>query len=164
MNTVWVLVCDAARGRVFEVRERQPSWHLLETFEHEESRSKARALVSDRSGRSVSRGGSVHHNALAPSSSPKEVECGHFVHTLATMLDRGMRSKRFRRWVLVAPPHVLGILRKELTGELVENLMGTIDKDLSRLPARELAERLRDAVRIPIDQREEVGAIGPPPD
>jgi protein required for attachment to host cells len=153
MNTVWVLVCDAARGRLFEVRENEP-WRLLETFTHEESREKASDLVSDHAGRRSSQGASVHHNAMAPASTPKEVEQGHFVHLLAKNLDQAMRSKRFRRWVLVAPPHVLGMLRKELTPELHEALMASVDKDLSQLEVRELGERLRDTVRIPVDQRD----------
>jgi protein required for attachment to host cells len=111
-------------------------------------------------GHSSSEGGSVHHNALAPASSPKDVEKGHFVHTLATMLDQAMRSRRFHRWVLVAPAHFLGMLKKELTVELQKHLLASIDKDLNHLDTRDLAERLRDVVRIPPDQREALGQTG----
>jgi protein required for attachment to host cells len=156
MNTVWVLVCDAARGRLLEVQGDEPSWHLIETLKHDESRSKSSELVGDRSGRSSSQGASVHHNALSPASTPKEVEQGHFAHTLAKMLDQAMRSKRFRRWVLVAPPHFLGILKRELTPALLENLMTTVDKDLCHLDSHALATHLGDAVRVPADQRDVV--------
>ena len=154
MNTVWILVCDSARGRLFETRGNDPAWNLLEVLGHAESRSKTSELVSDHSGQSSSQGPSVHHNALAPSSSPKEVEKGHFGHTLATMLDRAMRSKRFDGWVLVAPPQFLGMMKKELTPELQKHLMASVDKDLTHIDAKELAERLRDTVRIPLDQQE----------
>jgi protein required for attachment to host cells len=163
MNTVWVLVCDAARGRLFEIRGGDDAWHLLETFAHGESRSKASDLVSDHSGQSTSQGSSVHHNALAPASSPKEVERGHFAHELGTMLDQAMRSKRFHRLVLAAPPQFLGMLKKELTHELTGHLMATVDKDLSRFESHELVEHLRDAVRIPPDQREVVHETGKHP-
>jgi protein required for attachment to host cells len=92
----------------------------------------------------------VHHNAFAPASSPKEVEKGHFVHSLAMMLDQAMRSRRFDRLVLVAPPHVLGMLKKELTPELGKHLLGTVGKNLNHLTAEELADELRDVVRIPL--------------
>jgi protein required for attachment to host cells len=154
MNTVWILVCDAARGRLFEIRGDNPAWDLIETFSHPESRSKATELVTDHMGRNSSEGGSVRHNALTPASSPKEVEKGHFVHTLATMLDQAMRTRRFHRWVLVAPAHFLGMLKKELTVELGKHLMASLDKDLNHLDAHHLAERLHDIVRIPPDQRE----------
>ena len=156
MNTVWILVCDSARGRLFETRGNDPTWKLVEVFGHAESRSKVSDLVGDHSGQSSSQGPSVHHNALAPSSSPKEVEKGHFGHTLLTMLDQAMRSKRFDGWVLVAPPHFLGMLKSELTSELQKHLIASLDKDLTHLAAPELAERLRETVRIPIGQQEVV--------
>jgi protein required for attachment to host cells len=154
MNNVCVLVCDAARARLFEIRGNDSTWHLLEAFSHSESRSKTTELVSDHSGQSSSQGASARHNALAPSTSPKEVEKGHFAHTLATWLDQAMRSQRLGRWVLVAPPHFLGMVKKELTSDLKKHLMTTVDQDLGRLAAKDLAAKLHDAVHIPVDERQ----------
>jgi protein required for attachment to host cells len=148
VNNVWVLVCDAAKARVFDVRDGDPTWHTVELVLHERSRSKASELVGGPSGTRSSEGGSVHHNALAAASSPKEVEKEGFAHTLATTLDRGLRSARFRKWVLVAPPHFLGLMRKELTRELEKHLLTTVDKDYNDLDVHDLSERLREAVRI----------------
>lgn len=159
MNIVWILVCDSARGRLFETRGDGASWDLLEVLAHSESRSKASELSSDHAGQSSSQGPSVHHNALAPSSSPKDVEKGHFGHALVTMLDRAMRAKTFDRLVLVAPPHFLGMLKNELTPELRKHLVATVDKDLTHVDAPALTERLRETVRIPVDERD---IVGPP--
>jgi protein required for attachment to host cells len=156
MNKVWILVCDSARARLFEVEDGDPAWRAVDTFDHPKSRSRASALVGDHSGQRSSQGPSVHHNALAPSSSPKEIEKGHFGHSLAKMLDQATRSKRFDRWVLVAPPHFLGMLRNELSPELQKQLMATVDKDLSHLDVHSLTQRLRDTVRIPPDERNSV--------
>jgi len=153
MNNVWVLVCDAARARIFAVSEESP-WHLVESFRHDEGRSKVSELASDRAGRSSPRGGSVHHNALAAPSSPKEREEGHFVQTLATFLEQGALSHRFHRWVLVAPPHMLGLLKGTQSPELAKRLLATVDKDLTELATEDLGARLHDAVRIPPDQLE----------
>jgi protein required for attachment to host cells len=154
MNTVWVLVCDAAKAQFYEVRGTGSAWHPLETLSHDESRSKSSDLSSDRSGSRSSEGASAHHNALAPASSPKEVERGHFVHTLATRLDSAMRARKFYRWVLVAPPQVAGLLKKDLTRELEKHLLTTVSEHLTHLDVHELSTKLRDAVRIPLDQQE----------
>jgi protein required for attachment to host cells len=151
MNIVWILVCDAAKARLFEIRQGDPSWHPVELVMHEASRSKASELVSDKAGSRSSEGGSVHHNALAPGSSPKNVEKDHFAHSLATTLDRALRATRFQNWVLVAPPHFLGLMKKELGSELAKSLMATVDKDLTGLDIHALAERLHGAVRIPVN-------------
>jgi protein required for attachment to host cells len=157
MNTVWILVCDSAKSRLFEARAGGKSaWELLEATTHEESRSKASALVSDRSGSRSSEGASVHHNALAPSSLPKDVEAGNFARALVKTLDQAMRSQRFAKWVLVAPPHFLGIVKKELTTELAKHLLTTVDKDLTGLEAHALAARLHDVARIAADEYEAV--------
>ena len=80
MNNVWVLVCDAGRGRVFAVSPDAPSWQLVESFRNDEARTKASDLVTDREGRGSSVGGSAHHNALAPSTSLKEQSERRFAH------------------------------------------------------------------------------------
>jgi protein required for attachment to host cells len=154
MSKIWILVCDAARARLFEVQDGDPTWRAVDTFDHPESRSKASALVGDHSGQRSSEGPSVHHNALAPSSSPKDIEKGRFGHSLAKMLDQAMRSKRFDRWVLVAPPHFLGMLRNELSHELEKQLMATVDKNLNHLDVRALAQRLRNTVGLAPDTRD----------
>ena len=100
-------------------------------------------------GRSSSEGGSVHHNALAPASSPKEVEKGHFAHELGMMLDQAHRAGKLHRLVLVAPAHFLGLLKGELTPEVQKSLVTTIDKDFSHLDGPLLAERLRHLVGLP---------------
>ena len=158
MNNIWVLVCDAAKARFFEIRSGDPTWHVLEVVSHEESRSKTSELTGSPSGSRSSQGGSVHHNALAPPTSPKDVEKAGFAHTLATKLDEAMRSARFRKWVLVAPPHFLGLMRKELTSALEKHLLTAVDKDLGHLALHDLSERLRDAVRMPLDEQESTRA------
>ncbi len=151
MNNVWVLVCDSSRGRLFDVGGNGASeWRLLDVFNHAESRSKAADLVSDNLGQRSGQGAGVHHNALAPSSDPKETEKAHFGHALATILDEALRSNRFGHWVLVAPPHFLGMVKNELNPELQKHLLASLDKDLTHVDAAELAERLRDLVRTPV--------------
>ncbi len=148
----WILVCDAARAKLFETRDDDPAWHVRGTFEHAQSRRRTSELASDHLGQRSSEGPAAHHSALAPASSPKEVEKGHFGHALATVLDQAMRSQRFDRWVLVAPPHFLGMLKKELTPELQKHLVATVDKDLLHLDIADLTERLKDAIRAPVKQ------------
>ena len=153
MNTIWVLVCNASRGRIFEILEPAADWKQIDVFAHGESRQHVEEIVSDRAGSKSSLGGSSHHGALAPSTDPKDVEKAHFSHSLARSLDHAMRDNRFKAWVLVAPPQFLGLLRAELTPELKKHLITSVDKDLTHLTLGELSERLRDEALLPPDQR-----------
>lgn len=154
MNNVWVLVCDAARGRVFSVSGNNAEWRPVQSFRHDSARSKSSELVTDREGRRASVGASSHHNALAPSSSLKEQGERRFAHELSTFLEREAQEHRFHRWVLVAPPQMLGMVKAALSPTLAARLMTTVDKDLTEFGEAELEERLHDAVRIPPDQLE----------
>jgi protein required for attachment to host cells len=156
MNNVWILVCNSARARFFEKRKGERSWYLLNEVTHDESRARASELASDQSGNRSSEGASVHHNALAPASSPKEVEKSHFARELAGILDQAQRSARFRRWVLASSPHFAGLVRSELTRELEKGLLATVDKDLCYLGAEELAARLEDVARIPVNEEDPI--------
>ena len=153
MGTLWVLVCDSAKARFFEVGEGESRWRLVSEAFHAGSRSKAADLVSDRSGTRSSEGASVHHNALAPASLPKEVQKQHFAHELGKTLDRALRSSQLRRWVLVAPPHFAGLIEQELTPGLERSLLTTVGKDMNDLDERELEEALRESLRVPKDAR-----------
>jgi protein required for attachment to host cells len=153
MDTVWILVCDSARARFFETSDEASPWRLLETLSHDASRAKTAELASDQQGTRSSEGASVHHNALAPASSPKENEKASFAQSLVSRLDRGMRAHRFLRWVLVAPPHFVGLVKAELTLELEKHLLATVDKDLAGLETAELVARLKDVARLPVDLR-----------
>ncbi len=156
MSTMWILVCDSSKARFFEVRNGDVPWHLLTEVFHEGSRSKAAILEGDRSGSRSSQGRSVHHNALAPASSPKDVEKQHFAHELAKTLDQAQRSSRFHHWVLVAPPHFVGLIERELTPELEKSLLTKVNKDFNHLDAHELKDRLGEAVHLPLDQQSSV--------
>jgi protein required for attachment to host cells len=131
MNTVWVLVCDAGRARFFELNGDNPTW----------------SLVSERL-----------HEGGGPTGGPtKDVDKSQFAHTLGATLDQAMRQARFGHWVLVAPPHFVGLVKKELTPQLEKHLMTTVDKDLAHETVEELARKLREAVSVPLDQRDAVG-------
>jgi protein required for attachment to host cells len=144
MNTVWLLVCDAAHARIFEIQSNlngvASKWESIQTFEHATSRLRTGEIVSD--------------TALAASSSPKETEKDHFKHELVGFLDQAMRSHKFKHLVLCAPPQFLGKLKNELSSELKTHLLSTVDKDLTHLSGDALTERLKEDVKIPIDQLE----------
>jgi protein required for attachment to host cells len=153
MTTVWILVCDAAKARTFEVRPGNAEWQAVKVALHDDSRKKATELVSDHSGSRSSEGGTVHHNALAPSSSPKDVEKERFARSLADMLDHELRAARFDKWVLVAPPHFVGLMKQSISEAVGKHLLAIVEKDLNHLDVHALADRLRDAIRVPREER-----------
>ena len=65
--------------------------------------------------------------AMGSRTSPKEAEFEHFAHELAQALHDGHGQQAYKRIVLVAPPHFLGLLRKMLN-DTVSKLISAEDR------------------------------------
>jgi protein required for attachment to host cells len=143
-STVWVLVCDASRARLFEVK-RGDELGMIEELDHPSSRARARDLMADAQGRKPN-GQPGHRNnhrpGAEPDTDPKEVEAIKFAQTLAAKLDKARVERSFDRLVLAAPPHFLGLLKGELDEQVQKLLALTVSKDLTGIEVRELQERL----------------------
>ena len=62
------------------------------------------------------------------------------------MIDKAAAAEQFDRLVVVAPPHVLGDLRKALHKKSDALLAGELHKDLTHLDGDALAAHLTDWV------------------
>lgn len=136
----WIVVCDAARARVFESRGNLQHLALVAQLEHPQSRRKEEALGMVRRG-SVTTGTGIH-GGLPEQTSPKEHEAEQFARILADRMNHAVADQTCQRLVLVAPPHFLGLLRKQLNSAAQACLHRTIDKDYTQLALQELATAL----------------------
>ncbi len=65
-----------------------------------------------------------------------------FAHKLAQLLDSSEKKKEFNHLVLIAPPVILGKIRPYLTKNVEKCIVAEIDKELTRMPERELYDYL----------------------
>jgi len=145
---VWVLVADASRARIFEVKIGSNAFELVHDYPHPASRLKDHDVGSDRPGR-VSQSHAGPHPGKGSRSgtdehSFKETEHDHFARELCGELTRGLNEHRCGRVVLVANPEFLGHLREVADHNLTKHVSEGVAKDYTSLDPRELAERLRD--------------------
>ena len=61
---------------------------------------------------------------------------------LAGRLDVAIRGGETKRLIMVAPPRALGVIRQAYTQPLRDALRAEIDKDLVKLPIREIERHL----------------------
>ena len=145
-HETWIVVADAARARIFrqegEARELVPAWE----YEPVGSRLQSREIASDRPGRTFNSGDPGRH-AKAPPTDPARYESERFARDVAGKLDEDRKKGRFDRLVIVAAPQFLGDLRATMPAPLKACVETEIDKDLSRLPPREIRDHLENAAR-----------------
>ena len=133
MPTTWIVAADASRARILQVADRE---RLVEVDDllNPEGRLQDRELTTDANPRLHGPGG------LSAREEPSAVEhtVEMFSKRIGNYLEKARTEHRYDRLVLVAPPKVLGMMRKELGKEVEKLVMDELDKDLSWFNAREI--------------------------
>jgi protein required for attachment to host cells len=140
-EAIRIVVADGSRARLFCSDHATGSLEERESYVNPELRQRDQDLVTDRPGRAFDSGGAGRH-AIEPPTPPGEQAMERFATELARSLEHDRATGVFARLGLVANPHMLGLLRKALHRETERVVAFTIDKDLVRLDAEALRERL----------------------
>lgn len=98
-------------------------------------------------GRSFDRVGGGRH-AIEPHTSDRTQQRQGFMHEVADYLHHAKEKGEYDRLVLVAPPKVLGILRKELSKPVRDVLALEVDKDFMHLTPQQIQAQLEQVVYI----------------
>ncbi|MFK7878269.1 host attachment protein [Roseobacter sp.] len=80
--------------------------------------------------------------------SPKEMAENRFAKEVIDGLSEACRRKRFDRFVLIAGPHMMGLLRAHLKGPLSAVLIGEIPKDLSAQSIGDIETHLGELIAV----------------
>ena len=137
----WILVADGARARIF--RNDWPDRGLHRAFANDFGAPRApdRAYGADKPGRAL-RGPDGGRQGIAPTVDWHRYEKARFARDMADLLNRHAARRSFDRLVLVAPPAVLGDLRKCLAKPALNAVTAEVGKDLTHLRRWEIPKRL----------------------
>jgi protein required for attachment to host cells len=135
------LVADAQRARFLQRVAPAGAWLELvgDAVEIENPRTHERG--TDRPGRSFESAGAARQ-AVEPRSDAHRAAKAAFAQRLAERLEA--QAKDYAGLILVAPPGFLGDLRAALGEAARSRLIGTLDKDLTRLPTGEIVPHLTE--------------------
>jgi protein required for attachment to host cells len=141
MNSIWLVVADNSRARIFTMESRKGPIDEIKSIVHTEARLHEHDMTSDLPGRGSGRNGAGHH-AYQSEVSPKEQENINFARQLAHELDDARKQNVFNQLILVAPPEFLGNLRQQLTPQTQKLASLEVAKNLSALSAVEIRKHL----------------------
>lgn len=94
-------------------------------------------LGSDHPGASYHSGSSAHHT-VSPRHDMHALAKEKFAHAVAEQLNVAAAADTFDRLVIVAPPHTLSAIRQWLDATTAAKVIGTLQKDLLKIPDNEL--------------------------
>lgn len=128
-HDAWVIVADGEKALFLrnEGDEKFPNLEVLRTIKEENPATHEQG--TDRPGR-LSDGPSIHRSAVEETDWHR-IEKERFAKEIAGRLYKAAHRGDFERLVIVAPPLVMGEMRKELHKEVEDRLVGEVSKTLT---------------------------------
>jgi protein required for attachment to host cells len=139
LHGAWVLIGDGQKALFLINRgdEKFPNLRCLSVEEH--YHPPTRELGTDQPGRAFSSVGDIRSSVEEPDW--HEIEEEHFAATIAGKINKAARAGSFDQLLIIAPPRILGDLRREFSKETEERIVGEVAKDYTNHPIGEI-ERL----------------------
>jgi protein required for attachment to host cells len=146
-RNTWFILADGAKARILQRRASEPrSFAVVVHEESAEAILPSHELTTDRPGRSYESATPSRH-AVQWKTDPHEAAKIQFEQRIADLVNRAAEQGLFDALVLVAPPRVLGEVRKALSPQARERLVLEEGKDLLGLPEPTLTNRLTALLR-----------------
>lgn len=140
-HDIWVLVADGEKA-LFLRNEGDAEYPNLQVVrEMHDDNPSTRDQGTDRPGR-MSDAGNGHHSAVQETDWHR-IEKERFAHEIAGRLYKMAHRGDYQKIVLVAPPAVLGDMRKELHKEVQSRVSGEVAKELTNHRVDEIEKLIR---------------------
>ena len=150
---LWVVIADGAHARVVTPRppeprvvaplRPEPRVQPVLAMDSVAAHLRASDLETDRLGRSFESASATRH-AITPKHDPHQLAKNAFLRLVAERIDAEASAKAFEHLLLVAPDYALHQLREALSPSTAAMVVGTINRDLTKIPDHALAEHLID--------------------
>lgn len=140
MSSIWIIVADSYRARLFTADK--PTAPLIEiaTLVNPSARQHEQDFDSDRAGHVMSNISGGHH--LGTKDQTKLEETSRFAALVCQHLEKGRHSKAYEKLYILAAPAFLGLLRKQVSAPLKTLVCDEIAKDLTAHPPHRIRTQL----------------------
>lgn len=139
-RTTWIVIADGEHAR-FVSRDPKGGFRTHRIVDSPSAHMHSAELGDDRPVRAFD-SGSGRRQTITPKQDLHEREKQRFAEQLAHELNRESARAAFGRFVLVAPARTSSLLRAQLDATTTDKLVGTLHKDLVRVPDHALIEHL----------------------
>ena len=141
-HRLWVVLADGEHARVVSPSPEHLQFATRNAFDSITAHRPSHDLGTDRPGRSFESGGTLRH-AITPKQDPHEAAKHDFLMQVAHEVNE-QAAGGFDRLVLVAPAHALHDLREAMGAQAAGKMVGTLAKDLTKVPDHELSGHLAE--------------------
>jgi protein required for attachment to host cells len=125
---IWVINYNAVDCHVYLYEKNIPKLSLVQELKDEKNRTK--------------------HD-------PKEVEVDNFVRAIAAVLEKGRNDHAYEELIVIGPPHMNGLLFKQVSKFVKEMVKGEYQKDFQNINPKDLLEFIQKENKIAADKLEQ---------
>jgi len=144
---IWVVTTNTNTCRIYHYQKKPTQLTLLKEIAHPENKLHNQDLVSDKPGHYQAR--DAAHGTYSPHMEAKEIDIDNFSREIATELDQGRNNQSYEQLIIIASPHMSGLLFQHINKHVKEMVRHNIHKDLLNLPHHELLEFLQANAQYP---------------
>ncbi len=145
MTSLLIVVADGEHARMVRPAA-DHALHSRATLDSADAHKRSADLGSDHPGASFHSDSSVH-NSVAPRHDPHVLAKEGFARSIAEWLNAASGGDAFDELLLVAPAHTLQAIRAALDNATDAKVVGSVQKDLVKVPDDALWPHLGDWVR-----------------
>ncbi|OGT35016.1 MAG: hypothetical protein A3F11_07360 [Gammaproteobacteria bacterium RIFCSPHIGHO2_12_FULL_37_14] len=137
---IWVVNSNSIVCRIHEFYKKGAKLTLVKELQHPENKLKSGDLTADRPGHYQS--SHAARGSYSQPSDPKEIKIDNFYREIAKDLDQERCKQSYDELIIIAPPHLNGLLFQHLDKHVKDLVINNIKKDLVHLPDHELIQFL----------------------
>ncbi|MBA4696552.1 MAG: host attachment protein [Legionella sp.] len=134
-HETWLTTFNSNTCRVYHYSKNELD--LFKTIEHPENRQHDTDITADKSGNYKSPVVGTS-GTFAQASDPKEIQVDNFAREIANLLESARTAGSLKKLILVAPPHMMGLVNKHISKQVEHLVLHDIKKDFMFLPEKEL--------------------------
>lgn len=146
---ILVITANSNKCRLYHLNKNKSELVFYKEISHPENKLKSSDLTSDKSGHYKTTMG--NRGAYSPHMDAKDVKIDDFSREIARELNVERNQNTYDHLVLVAPPHIMGLLQQHLDKHVKELIAKDIQKDLLHLSQADLMAFLKDSVKFVAD-------------
>ena len=138
----WVVNTNSNTCKIYHYCKKPISLALVKEINHPENKLRDIELTSAKPGHYQSKGSA--HGAYSQPSDPKEIKIEAFSKEIATVLDHGRNSNNYQYLIVIAAPHMHGLLLQQMNKHVKSLITHHIEKDLIGFSENQLLDFLRE--------------------
>jgi protein required for attachment to host cells len=140
-QAAWVVNTDSNTCRIYQYSKNPTQLTLLKEISHPENKLRDIDLTSDKPGRYKASNSS--HGAYSQRTDPKEIKIDDFSREIARELDNGRNTNAYKNLIIIAAPHMNGLLFQHFNKNVKNLVTHNLEKDFIHLADHELLEMLK---------------------